>query len=70
MLRALPCLEDVPLLLDGMDDSFLAQMAAWPIRFYGARRGALEVIGEPREAQFDLAPLREWLLEWARPALA
>ena len=63
MLAALPCLDSLPLLVDGIDDVFLTALAAWPIRLYGVRGGVLERIGQPECAMFELAPFREWLLE-------
>jgi hypothetical protein len=62
MLRALPCLEGIPLLCDGMADGFQREYAAWPIRLYGIQGGRLQRIAQPRGACFDLAPMREWLL--------
>ena len=56
-------LGDVPILADGMDDAFLRAYAAWPVRLYGVGRdGRLGVVAQPQHGQFELPPLRDWLL--------
>jgi hypothetical protein len=53
----------VPVLLDGMDDAFLETYAAWPIRLFGiGTSGRIERIANPRDATFELAPFRDWML--------
>jgi hypothetical protein len=66
MIDALPCLAGITLLVDDLDDRFLSAMAAWPVRLYGARNGALELIGQPHNANFELQPFREWLRKTAK----
>jgi len=65
MIDALPCLSGITLLVDDLDDAFLHAMAAWPVRLFGARSGVLELIGQPRNANFELQPFREWLRKTA-----
>ena len=65
MLRALPCLRDVELLIDGLDDVFLREYAAWPVRTYGVCDGVVEHIGQPIGPSIDVLPARRWLAERA-----
>lgn len=67
MLHAMPCIRDVPVLVDGIDDAFLSAFAAWPLRIWGVHQAVVEVVGQPQDASFDLAPFREWLLTKTAP---
>jgi hypothetical protein len=46
-----------------MDDAHMRAYAAWPTRMHGVRDGRVEHIVHPRGGQFDLASLRDWLLD-------
>jgi len=63
MLDALPCLRHVDIVVDGLDDRFLAEYAAWPVRAFGVADGRVEFIGQPIGSSIDLLPARRWLAE-------
>lgn len=64
MLEALPCLRELPILVDDLDDRFLSTYAAWPIRLYAVSAdGRLARIGQPCGSVIDLDPFCRWLLE-------
>lgn len=63
MLDALPCLRQVTLLVDGLDDRFLTDYAAWPIRSYGVTSGCVQHIGQPIGSSINLLLARRWLSE-------
>ena len=61
MLDALPWLRDVDILVDGLDDRFLVEYAAWPVRTYGISAGVVEHIGDPIGPSIDILPAQRWL---------
>jgi len=62
MLDALPCLRDMPILVDAMDDHFLSTYAAWPIRLYAVSEdGRLAHISQPCGSMIQVEPFRRWL---------
>ena len=64
MLQALPCLRELPILVDDIDDHFLTAYAAWPTRFFGvSAEGRLAKISQPCGSVIDILPLRQWLAE-------
>ena len=62
MLEDLPVLAEVPVYVDGLEDTFLEAYAAWPIRMFAVRGGRIERIASPQSATFELCSFREWLL--------
>ena len=63
MLQALPCLQQVDLFVDGLDDRFLTEYAAWPVRTFGIRCGVIEHISQPIGSSIHVVPSRRWLAE-------
>jgi len=64
MCEALQLGEELMVLADGMDDAFLEDYAAWPVRLFGVGAdGRLGAIAQPQSATFRLPPLRDWLLQ-------
>jgi hypothetical protein len=64
MLDALPCLRELPILIDALDDRFLSTYAAWPIRLYAVSTdGRLAGISQPCGSMIDITPFRRWLAD-------
>merc|ERR1711998_799091 len=65
LARALQCEKGlaVPVLVDTMEDTFLKEMAPWPLRFYVVQDGKLLWKAQPKEScfGFDITELEEWL---------
>jgi len=53
----------IPLLVDPIDNPFEEAYAPWPIRFYVLEDERIVYLPEPKNATYDIAALRTWLLE-------
>lgn len=49
--------------LDDVTDAFSEAFAAWPIRLFGLRDGAVRFIAQPVGGMYDLSELGDWLDE-------
>eukprot|EP00927_Polykrikos_kofoidii_P054197 TRINITY_DN48653_c0_g1_i1.p2 TRINITY_DN48653_c0_g1~~TRINITY_DN48653_c0_g1_i1.p2 ORF type:complete len:168 (-),score=35.64 TRINITY_DN48653_c0_g1_i1:361-864(-) len=52
---------ELPLVVDGMSDTFAEVYAAWPERFYIFSAGLIAYVAQPRRAAYCPAELRVWL---------
>lgn len=52
---------DMPILVDGMDDSLCRAYAAMPERFYIILEGKVLVAGDQGPAMYDLRALEDWI---------
>lgn len=52
----------MPMLVDTIDNEFDRSYAPWPLRFYVFREGKVKYIAEPKDGRFDVADLRDALL--------
>jgi len=53
----------VPMLVDGMDNSFEQHYAAWPVRFYVIKDDKLALKAQPNVEKYgyEIGQLRDWL---------
>lgn len=50
-----------PLFVDGIDNAFETDMAAWPVRFWVVENRRFQLIGQPEDSSFDFCILEKYL---------
>lgn len=55
-----PCISQVPMLVDSMDNEFERLFAPWPLRFFGINGERISYIARPQNCGYDILEVVNW----------
>jgi hypothetical protein len=53
--------DEIPIVLDDMDNTFARDYAPWPFRYYIIRNGVIELKPQPIGGTYDLVPIWNYI---------